>query len=47
MFESRVLRATFGDKRKEGTEDWRKLRSEGLAFFKFKSGVVGPSGELL
>jgi hypothetical protein len=30
VFESRVLRATFGSKRNEVTEEWRKLHNEEL-----------------
>ena len=30
MFESRVLRRTFGPKRNEATEEWRKLHNEEL-----------------
>jgi hypothetical protein len=30
MFENRMLRRTFGPKREEGVEGWRRLRNEEL-----------------
>jgi hypothetical protein len=47
LFDNWVLWATFGDKRREATEDWGKLHNEGRVFLKFKYVGIGPIGEHL
>ena len=39
VFENRVLRRTFGDKRDEGTGEWRKLHNEELNDLYFSSNI--------
>jgi len=40
MFENRVLRRTFGSKRKEVTGEWRKLHTEELNYLYCSPNIV-------